>query len=85
MSERLANELMDACNNLGGSVKRKDEMHRMAEANRALRIIAGNLNFLLAKTIRIIDVAKERRMAFAKDTFVGKYQKYWYYGPYRCR
>ncbi len=35
MSERLANELMDACNNLGGSVKRKDEMHRMAEANRA--------------------------------------------------
>ena len=35
MSERLANELMDACNNLGGSVKRKDDMHRMAEANRA--------------------------------------------------
>ncbi|MDY6313941.1 MAG: 30S ribosomal protein S7 [Clostridia bacterium] len=35
MSERLANELMDACNNMGGSVKRKDEMHRMAEANKA--------------------------------------------------
>ena len=35
MSERLANELIDACNNMGGSVKRKDEMHRMAEANKA--------------------------------------------------
>ena len=35
MSERLANELMDACNNMGGAVKRKDEMHRMAEANKA--------------------------------------------------
>ena len=35
MSERLANELLDACNNTGGAVKRKDEMHRMAEANTA--------------------------------------------------
>lgn len=35
MSERLANELLDACNNTGGAVKRKDEMHRMAEANKA--------------------------------------------------
>lgn len=35
MSERLANELLDATNNLGGAVKRKDEMHRMAEANKA--------------------------------------------------
>jgi len=35
MSERLAGEIMDAVNNAGASVKRKDEMHRMAEANRA--------------------------------------------------
>ena len=33
--ERLANELMDAANNTGASVKRKEEMHRMAEANKA--------------------------------------------------
>ena len=33
--ERLANELMDAANNTGGAVKRKEEMHRMAEANKA--------------------------------------------------
>lgn len=33
--ERLAGELMDAFNNSGNSVKRKDDMHRMAEANKA--------------------------------------------------
>ncbi len=35
MEERLANEIMDAANNTGASVKRKEEMHRMAEANKA--------------------------------------------------
>ncbi len=35
MSERLAGELMDAANNTGAAVKRKEEMHRMAEANKA--------------------------------------------------
>ena len=35
MKDRLANELMDAINNTGASVKRKEEMHRMAEANKA--------------------------------------------------
>ena len=35
MSERLAKELMDASNGLGGSVKKKEDTHRMAEANRA--------------------------------------------------
>ncbi len=35
MKERLANEIMDATNNLGNSVKRRDEMHRAAEANKA--------------------------------------------------
>ena len=33
--ERLANEIMDAANNTGASVKRKEEMHKMAEANKA--------------------------------------------------
>ena len=33
--ERLANELMDAANNTGASVKRKEDMHKMADANRA--------------------------------------------------
>ena len=35
MKEKLAGELMDAYNNAGASVKRKEEMHRMAEANKA--------------------------------------------------
>ena len=35
MGDRLANEILDALNSSGGAVKRKEEMHRMAEANRA--------------------------------------------------
>jgi small subunit ribosomal protein S7 len=35
MSEKLAGELIDAANNQGAAVKRKDDAHRMAEANRA--------------------------------------------------
>ncbi len=35
MEERLAKEIMDAANNTGGSVKKKEEVHRMAEANKA--------------------------------------------------
>ena len=35
MSEKLANELLDAANGQGASVKKKDDTHRMAEANRA--------------------------------------------------
>ena len=34
-AERLANEIMDAANNTGASVKRKEDMHKMAEANKA--------------------------------------------------
>ncbi|QSO50557.1 30S ribosomal protein S7 [Alicyclobacillus curvatus] len=35
MVERLSNELLDAANNMGGSVKKKEDTHRMAEANKA--------------------------------------------------
>ncbi len=35
MEERLANEIMDAANNTGSSVKRKEDMHKMADANKA--------------------------------------------------
>ena len=35
MVDRLANEIMDAAANTGAAVKRKEEMHRMAEANKA--------------------------------------------------
>ena len=35
MAEKLANELIDASNNTGGAVKKKEDTHRMAEANKA--------------------------------------------------
>jgi small subunit ribosomal protein S7 len=35
MAEKLAYELVDASNNVGGAVKRKEETHRMAESNKA--------------------------------------------------
>ena len=35
MCERLSGEILDALNSTGGSVKKRDEMHRMAEANKA--------------------------------------------------
>ena len=34
MEERLANELLDASNSTGASVKKKEDMHKMAEANK---------------------------------------------------
>ena len=36
MAERLAGEIMDAKNSMGGAFKKKEETHRMAEANKAL-------------------------------------------------
>lgn len=35
MRERLANEIMDALNNTGGAVKKREDTHKMAEANKA--------------------------------------------------
>ena len=35
MAEKLASELMDAANEQGASVKKRDEVHRMADANKA--------------------------------------------------
>ena len=36
MKERLAGEIMDACNNTGAAVKKREDTHKMAEANKAL-------------------------------------------------
>jgi len=35
MSEKLSSELLDAANNTGAAIKKRDDTHRMAEANRA--------------------------------------------------
>ena len=35
MTEKLTNELLDAANNRGAAIKKKEDVHRMAEANKA--------------------------------------------------
>ena len=35
MAERLSGEILDAANNAGNAVKRREDMHKMAEANKA--------------------------------------------------
>lgn len=35
MTDKLANEILDAANGVGGAVKKKDDTHKMAEANKA--------------------------------------------------
>ena len=35
MTERLMNEILDASNGLGAAVKRREDMHKMAESNKA--------------------------------------------------
>lgn len=35
MIEKLANEIIDASNNTGASIKKKEDTHKMAEANKA--------------------------------------------------
>jgi small subunit ribosomal protein S7 len=42
MEDRIALELVDAYNNTGGAVKKKEDTHRMAEANRAFAHFARN-------------------------------------------
>jgi len=44
MAAKLAGELLDASGNKGAAVKKKEDTHRMAEANKLLLIIAGSVN-----------------------------------------
>jgi small subunit ribosomal protein S7 len=41
MEERLAKEILDAANNVGGAVKKKEDTHKMAEANKAFANMRG--------------------------------------------
>ena len=66
MEDRLANELLDAMNNTGASVKRKEDMHKMAEANRHLRIIDS----------------KGGKSVGWKRISIRENQKHWYYGSH---
>ena len=46
MREKLAAELLDASNNTGAAVKKREDVHRMAEAKRHSRTIAGSVKVL---------------------------------------
>ena len=42
MTERLMNELLDACNGLGAAVKKREDTHKMASPTRPSRTTAGS-------------------------------------------
>ena len=70
MEERLANEILDAANNTGASVKKKEDMHKMAEANKAF----AHYQFL---------IIGGKNLGW-KRISIRENQKYRYYGSYRC-
>ena len=43
MEERLANEILDAANNTGASVKRKEDMHKMADSSSRVLLVYNNI------------------------------------------
>jgi small subunit ribosomal protein S7 len=45
MAIKLANEIIDTANDIGNTIKKKEETHKMAEANKALLIL--DINFKL--------------------------------------
>jgi hypothetical protein len=47
MSIKLANEIIDTANDIGNTIKKKEETHKMAEANKALHIL--DINFTISK------------------------------------
>ena len=51
MEERLANEILDAANNTGASVKKKEDMHKMAEGKQSI----CSLSFLIRRKIHWLE------------------------------
>ena len=74
MKERLAGEILDAVNNMGGAVKKKDDTHKMAEANKAFsHITAGSIK---------CHYRRKEEENFGKTIFFAKYKKYRYHGSH---
>ena len=80
MKERLALELIDASNNTGAAVKRKEEMHRMADANKAFLIIETFVMHI-EKYARFI---KGGNSLGWKRISIRENKKYRYHGSHRC-
>ena len=69
MAENLANEIIDASNGTGAAVKKREDTHRMAEANKAFRSLPM--------------VGKER--TYGTRYVIRTDKKYWNHGTHRCR
>ena len=54
MEDRLANEILDAANNTGGAVKKREDTHKMAEANKAFAHYRGKIKALTLSVFRHI-------------------------------
>lgn len=61
MKERLAGEILDAVNGAGGAAKKRDDTHKMAEANKALLITDGNPT-LSARLLEIMFKSKHSQI-----------------------
>jgi len=73
MGEKLANELNDASNMRGGAIKKRDDVHRMAEANKASRItvVRKKLPAVLLWA-RLIPLDRMRNIGIAAHIDAGK-------------
>jgi hypothetical protein len=62
---KLTNEVMDAANNQGGAIKRRDEVHRMAEAieNFSLNFVS-NLLFVVFCIFKLLYLMRRRKFKF---------------------
>ena len=76
MEERLANEILDAANNTGASVKKKEDMHKMQKQTKHLLITVSNFSLL-----KLIQIIGGKNLGW-KRISIRENQKHWYYGSY---
>ena len=77
MEDRLAGEILDAANNTGASVKKKEDMHKMAEANKAFAHYSYRIKDIFAAQ----DYLRRKNLGW-KRISIRENQKYRYYGSY---
>ena len=74
--DRLANEIMDAANNTGASVKKKEDMHKMQKQTKHLLITVSNFSLL-----KLIQIIGGKNLGW-KRISIRENKKHRYYGSY---